>query len=456
MRKVIVFYTCFFLLTWACYHDYEGKNYSSNEWNDELWQELLNDSSFIAIKELIKVQEKLEIMSWLRDSLSREERVRYMKDYNEQRIKNFSQRIQEVKNKYPNYSFQYYDSLNRLVNTIPPSISSRINVTGDCSLSEDNYTEICSIYLRIKNRYLATYHSVSYSQFKSLFFSGQVIASSDPSIFNGLRPLVSYLEYHYYDPEEITCASISQLAVRVRQAGSQLLDILNFLIQHEFDILANPDYDLTYPNGGTSENTPKRESTNPIKNLKNKYDNAEFIKKMEELASKVNLDYEVGYKYVYMDSEYKFVRVDGNKKLAEIVCILSKTNPIDGFVHTHYNGTLPIFSVGDLLTPYYWNKREGISDLSSFCLGLVTTENVYFLFFDKTAYTRWGKENINSIELIEHIYKDVYNITETTDPAVAETKFVDFLESSTEGIHLYKRIKGTGEKEGQTWFEKLH
>lgn len=161
---------------------------------------------------------------------------------------------------------------------------------------------------------------------------------------------------------------------------------------------------------------------------------------LDSLAELTGLNYEAGRAYTYKNGAYTFSNHDGNANEPEIKYEPTNSSPIDGFIHTHYDGTLPIFSVSDLLIPYYWNESGGVVNIDSFALGLVTSQGTYFLFFDSKKYLPWAKNNISSIALLEFTYRDLYKINVNTDADTALESFVRFLNANKDcGIQLMKK-----------------
>lgn len=138
---------------------------------------------------------------------------------------------------------------------------------------------------------------------------------------------------------------------------------------------------------------PKEESKDPCENMTNKMSSPDFVNMLNGLRGLTNGNYEAGRSYTYNNGKFMFKNHDGNAGDPEIKFIPPSVNRIDGFIHSHYDGILKTFSPSDLMVPYNWfMKANGINDLNTFSLGLVTSEGTYFLFItDTKKYMAFGK-----------------------------------------------------------------
>jgi uncharacterized repeat protein (TIGR02543 family) len=182
------------------------------------------------------------------------------------------------------------------------------------------------------------------------------------------------------------------------------------------------------------------EPMNPCANMANKISDSLFNVTLEDLSWLTSANYESGRAYTYFNDNYSFSTHNGAANAHEIAWAPSSSNKIDGFIHTHVSGGLPIFSVSDLLVPGQWNSAGGINDLARFTLGVVTADGTCFLqvtnlaeyqaFYDSCA----SDIGVNALEWAYAGY-----IQTSTSFSEAVTNLALFLEANNAGITLMKQ-----------------
>lgn len=168
----------------------------------------------------------------------------------------------------------------------------------------------------------------------------------------------------------------------------------------------------------------------------------EFVKVLNELAGLTSENYEAGriYQYKVNNSGYDFFDIDGKAGEPWIDWKAVPGTNIGGFIHTHYDGLLPIFSPEDLLIPGYWDSLGGLADLERFSLGVVTPFGTYFLQITdikqyKEFYSEYGSES--GKEALEEAYNFFMHFL--TPDFDYERAFAHFLNSSKTGLTLMKK-----------------
>lgn len=138
--------------------------------------------------------------------------------------------------------------------------------------------------------------------------------------------------------------------------------------------------------------------------------------------------------------------IKGELGLAQIK--LSITNPIDGYIHSHFPGTLSVFSVSDLATLAALYKNGKIKDTGTFVMGVVTASGTqYMLTIDDPAqFGSFANNFLNAnnqfsddaIKMQAYQYKQVNNISVETSAENNEINFVKFLEDNNSGLKVLK------------------
>jgi hypothetical protein len=200
-----------------------------------------------------------------------------------------------------------------------------------------------------------------------------------------------------------------------------------------------------YPGGGSNPPpppTPKPEpAANPCESMNIKSSNSTFNNVLSDLQGLTDEDYEAG-RFFTNDGygNYSFVTHNGSAGQNGIAGF--PTTNFHGIIHTHPNGTLPIFSPEDIYTGYNAFQMNKVTNLATFTYGLVTNNGVYFLAVSNaTEYYNFCASNpptgflYNQLD-IRYSHKDFYNITTTTSDSVAVNSFAKLLKDYDCGLTL--------------------
>lgn len=221
------------------------------------------------------------------------------------------------------------------------------------------------------------------------------------------------------------------------------------------------EYPNIYPNtgGGNNNNNSNKprlplkplplddldESTDPCQSMKNKMNSTNFIKILSDLKSLTGSNYEAGRSYTYDErGNYVFNSHNGIPGQPEINYNPTYISKIDGFIHSHYDGLLKTFSADDLVVPYTWFiHNNGIKDMNTFSLGLVTSEGTYFLFIsDWTKYKAFGQMygTESGLESLSYMHENFYQIKPSTSDVVSMQNLVKLLNDTNSGLTLMKDV----------------
>lgn len=132
---------------------------------------------------------------------------------------------------------------------------------------------------------------------------------------------------------------------------------------------------------------------------------------------------------------------------------VSFTNPIDGYIHSHYLGGLSIFSVSDLATMAALYKNGKINDTNSFIMGVVTSSGThYILTIDDVsqfnifasglldANNQFSEKDKNAQEWT---YANVTKISPSSNGGLNEQRFMAYLETQNSGLKVLKANDNT-------------
>lgn len=165
--------------------------------------------------------------------------------------------------------------------------------------------------------------------------------------------------------------------------------------------------------------------------------------KIDELKTTLSENIEKGFYFRENTGLYVATNVSGTENTASIQYDPSPTAPIDGFIHTHYNGgTLRVFSPSDIVKLTQWYKSGGIAhyDPSKFTMALVTSDGVYTL--GVKSLNKFGIfTNSNSpgalLQLLESWYL-LYKITPSTGEDLSLMKLAAILDKLNSGLVITK------------------
>lgn len=147
-----------------------------------------------------------------------------------------------------------------------------------------------------------------------------------------------------------------------------------------------------------------------------------------------------------------YVSVSGLEN--EAIINVNVDSPIDGFLHSHYNGLLSIYSPDDILSLVKLYSLGLIKDTNKFLMGLVTGNNQYFLTIDNPAkFTNFSNLYITNRDLdvtaqnaLNLIYGSLYNINETNNASENLKNFLNFLNANNTGLGLVE-----GDSNSENW-----
>ncbi|WP_035079943.1 hypothetical protein, partial [Anditalea andensis] len=77
---------------------------------------------------------------------------------------------------------------------------------------------------------------------------------------------------------------------------------------------------------------------------------------------------------------------------------ISTHNPIDGYIHSHYQGLWPIFSLSDVKVIYHMHENNLLANgLESFFIGVITQHTAYIMKIEnETAFLEFAEQNFDS------------------------------------------------------------
>ncbi|WP_154647895.1 hypothetical protein [Pedobacter arcticus] len=197
-----------------------------------------------------------------------------------------------------------------------------------------------------------------------------------------------------------------------------------------------------------NDNPPPETTPDPCNQANSLGKNESFKDKMDDLKGKTGLDYEVGYLFKNGgSSSADYTSLGGVAGQTQIsIPISSIAGTIDGYIHTHYgSGTIPVFSIGDILSIYTLNNAGKITDLSTFTIGVVTDYGTqYILKIDDIAnfnsfYDVHFTTNANMDALTTTYLDNVANYMNASAmdfKAASELAFLKMLEGS--GMKTFK------------------
>ena len=141
------------------------------------------------------------------------------------------------------------------------------------------------------------------------------------------------------------------------------------------------------------------------------------------------------------NSEYFYVQ--GPNNMLEMTLPINSMNPADGYLHSHPQGALSIFSATDIKTIYDGWVTLGINNLETFTAGVVTASGTTYMLKveDKNAFMNFATANLkyqNNFEAFEYWYQ-IYGITENNSTGNVEAGFVNLINNKfNTGLKLFK------------------
>ena len=167
-----------------------------------------------------------------------------------------------------------------------------------------------------------------------------------------------------------------------------------------------------------------------------------FKDKITELKGKLNLNYETGYYFNGAgNNSSNYTAINGQLNGGSI--LFNVTTPIDGFLHTHYNGLFTTFSVADLQAIYNLYTNNLINNINSFSATVTTSYGTYTLLVDNiNLFSTFGQNNLTSINNIQELeggYDGAFNTFQFLGNSAGEARelaFLKIIESS--GLKFFK------------------
>jgi hypothetical protein len=175
--------------------------------------------------------------------------------------------------------------------------------------------------------------------------------------------------------------------------------------------------------------------------LKNSTNYKSMFNQFKATALDTSFTYEFSASFSDVNQQNYNIATGINEPKGEVKIIAQPGETITGCLHTHYKGTLPIFSVGDLRAAYDIVKNN-INLAPQITLGLATSQgNNYVLTIENIdKFMIFGNEYFNNEdndEILERFYKG-YKIGKFTDNAKNEAAFLELLSDKNAGLTLLK------------------
>lgn len=170
--------------------------------------------------------------------------------------------------------------------------------------------------------------------------------------------------------------------------------------------------------------------------------NSDFINKMKDLKSNTSLNYETGFVvHSPNNGNYQYDYIQGNSNDPQIG--FSLQGKIDGYIHSHYGGTLSIFSGSDIRAIYQLYSNDNIRDVPSFFCGVVTSQGTTYLLMidDVGLFNNFGNQYLSddeSFQLFENTFSLLFNISVNNSILNNENSLLNMLESMNSGLKLFK------------------
>nr|WP_314494123.1 hypothetical protein [uncultured Chryseobacterium sp.] len=119
---------------------------------------------------------------------------------------------------------------------------------------------------------------------------------------------------------------------------------------------------------------------------------------------------------------------------------------IDGYIHSHYQGLLSVFSPSDLFALAQIYKKGMIKNTNTFAIGVVTASGTQYMMVidDLTKFDNFINTLFTGNEIdpnIANLYETSYNILQinnTNSVANNESNFLTFLEQNNLGLKMLK------------------
>lgn len=136
----------------------------------------------------------------------------------------------------------------------------------------------------------------------------------------------------------------------------------------------------------------------------------------------------------------------GQENTPGIIIDASKTSPIDGYIHSHYdigNSTLPIFSADDLLAIGMLHENSAINDIDNFSTGLYTQEGTFFLeVTDTELYNSFYNKFSTDVTFLS-LTLSIYGVVIGKNSSDVIKNFAIMLNSTKSGLTLTYQLNGS-------------
>ncbi len=211
----------------------------------------------------------------------------------------------------------------------------------------------------------------------------------------------------------------------------------------------NPDHEFM-PGGGTgSSDTPLPPPKTPCEQAKALAESSEFRSLMQQLKTKTSDNKEYAA-YLGESSSgleggtVSFIAGQENEKFINLPLPSGK---VDGLAHSHYgDGTLSIFSGGDIFALYQLLVNDKMNNSATFMLSVVTGAGTTYLLMieNEQQFRTFGSDTFDGVttgigadKVLEAIFSFM-NIVEGGNSAQNEKGFLNFLRTSNAGLSLFK------------------
>lgn len=124
------------------------------------------------------------------------------------------------------------------------------------------------------------------------------------------------------------------------------------------------------------------------------------------------------------------------------------SQPIDGFMHSHYLGLLSVFSVSDLGSLAWMYKNGKIKNTETFVFGLVTASGTRYILTieDPVKFNTFASSFLNSNNEFtdesknfnEMLFYELYDIKISNNGSANENSFISYLEKASSGLKMMK------------------
>lgn len=181
---------------------------------------------------------------------------------------------------------------------------------------------------------------------------------------------------------------------------------------------------------------------NPCDIMKILSENFGFKEKMQEMSNNTGLNYETGYTYSKNGGSYSFNYIQGQPNNPQIN--FSLNSPIDGIIHSHYSGTLSLFSATDIQSIFLTYQAGMMNNPLSFTIGVATSQGDTYTVgienlsdFLNFSNTNFGSQT--SFQQLENFYENNFIMFTLLGKGEVEARELAFFETfNNSGLQLFK------------------